>query len=334
MRSDIVVCFSAREAGSNGRPCSGIARLRAAGRWRGDVVPAASRDRRLGGCRGLLEGSPGLRRELCRCERPLVQAAAQIVTFGGRILVPVACREREPLVGLGQVRLRADSRPYRIPRLYWLVGEAVIGRSRSRNAKAMHNLAVLYARGITASDLSERANGSAGRPITASPTANTTLEFCMGVESARSRTWPRPTSGSRSRHATGTRIRPPNVTIWAAAWTSGRSQRQSSRRRPGLPSSSPRQPPRRRSRLAAGTTSPRHRPAARSRAIPEQGRPFEPASRALKHTTISDASRTLSGQPPDNRPPPGSIDRGAGFFLKMLLVDCRIFGRKTGFHLS
>ena len=67
-------------------------------------------------------------------------------------------------------------------RLYLAAGEA-------GHAKALHNLAVLYAEGIDGKpDYLSAANGSARRPITASPTASTTSEFSAPAASGWSRT--------------------------------------------------------------------------------------------------------------------------------------------------
>ena len=66
--------------------------------------------------------------------------------------------------------------------LYLAAGEA-------GHAKALHNLAVLYAEGIDGKpDYLSAANGSARRPITASPTASTTSEFSAPAASGWSRT--------------------------------------------------------------------------------------------------------------------------------------------------
>jgi len=71
-------------------------------------------------------------------------------------------------------------------------GVSIRRRRMPAIAKAMHNLAVLYAEGIDASpDYQNAAKWFARRPPMASPTANTILEFCMGAGSA----WSEPRRG-------------------------------------------------------------------------------------------------------------------------------------------
>ena len=92
------------------------------------------------------------------------------------------------------------------------------------NAKAMHNLAVLYAEGaaVQAGLPGPRRNGSARPPNTASPTANIISPSSMPAASASTRTWPNPINGSRLQPPRATRKPPRSATMSASGSTRNR----------------------------------------------------------------------------------------------------------------
>ena len=101
------------------------------------------------------------------------------------------------------------------------------------NAKAIHNLAVLYAEGIDGKPDYQNAGQWFRKAATRGvATANITSGSSMRAESASIRTLPNPTNGSRSRRRRATRTRPRSGTMWPDGSTSSRSSRRGLRCRP------------------------------------------------------------------------------------------------------
>ena len=106
-------------------PTTGGLRLGAPGRDR--RVPTAGRCLDLEGCLRLRLGGPSLHRGLRRRQRLLIEPRAHVVALLGGFPVALAGREREPLVGFGQVLLHADAARIEDAEIVLAVGDAVVG---------------------------------------------------------------------------------------------------------------------------------------------------------------------------------------------------------------